>query len=50
MYAFKIIVTTLIFLMMILDLFAALKGNKATKTCAGIWLVLEGLSIIAIWG
>lgn len=50
MYAFKIAVSTVVFLMMLLVLFAGFKGNKTTKFFAGVWLLIEGLCIIAIWG
>lgn len=50
MYAFKVVVTTLIFLMMIMVVFAALRGSKNTKVYSAIYIIIQGLCIIAIWG
>lgn len=50
MYAFKVVVTTLIFLMMVMIVFAALNGNRNTKIYSMIYIVIQGLTIIAIWG
>lgn len=50
MYGFKIFVSTLIFLYMIMVLWVALTNNTKGKPILYAMFALEALSLMAIWG
>lgn len=50
MYAYKIVVTTLLILEMISLVFAGLKASKSGKITSMAFFVLSGMAIAAIWG
>lgn len=51
MYAFKVFVSTLIIIVILLISWACLKSkDKSGATIACILLIVNALSIIAIWG
>lgn len=50
MYAFKIVITTLLTLEMISLVFAGLKSAKDGKITSMAFFLLSGMAIIAIWG
>lgn len=51
MYAFKVMVSTLIVMMLVLLIWAALKSEKQSgKTVAYLIIIVNALSLAAIWG
>ena len=50
MYAFKIVVTTLILIVAVIIAYTGLKSPKQTKTAAIIVEILYAMCLIAIWG
>ncbi len=50
MYAFKVFVSTIVFIMVLVVTFSALSASKRTKITAMIIDIIYALCLIAIWG
>ena len=50
MYAFKIVTTTLMSMLMISLLFSGLKSAKKGKMVSGAMILIVGMGIVASWG
>lgn len=50
MYAFKVFVSTLIALMIIIVFCAGFKANKSGKMVSAAIAIIYALAIVAIWG
>lgn len=50
MYAFKVVTTTLMILLIISMVFSGLKAKSSGKAVFSVMIVIVGMGIVAIWG
>lgn len=50
MYAFKVMTTTLITILMFTMLYVGLKSKDSTKYVIAMMIIIEAMGIISIWG
>lgn len=50
MYAYKVVTTTLMILLIVSLVFSGLKSKKGGKLVCMVMMIITGMGIVAIWG